>query len=146
MEECAGLLKCVASIVSAYISRGDTNVDDVEKFMEYVYLKLKTLDKAIVKKRELVAAVPIEKSVLPDYIICLEDGKKLKMLKRHLRTVYNMSIDDYKAKWGLPPDYPSVAKNYAEKRSMLAKAIGLGKKPGGGKASPGGPKVTLRVV
>jgi predicted transcriptional regulator len=71
-------------------------------------------------------AVPIKKSVTPDYIICLEDGKKLKMLKRHLRTAYRMSPDDYRMRWNLPADYPMVAPNYAKKRSKLAKAIGLG--------------------
>lgn len=73
-------------------------------------------------------AVPIKKSVQPDHIICLEDGKKLKMLKRHLKTAYNMSPDDYRERWGLPADYPMVAPNYAEKRSRLAKDIGLGTK------------------
>ena len=74
-------------------------------------------------------AVSIKKSVTPDYIVCLEDGKKLKMLKRHLRTAYKMSPDDYRARWQLPSDYPMVAPNYAKKRSKLAKAIGLGTKP-----------------
>jgi predicted transcriptional regulator len=75
-------------------------------------------------------AVPIKKSVKPDYIICLEDGMKLKMLKRHLRTSYNMSPDEYRQKWGLPSDYPMVAPNYAAKRSELAKKIGLGRNKG----------------
>ncbi len=77
-------------------------------------------------------AVPIKKSVFPDYIICLEDGKKLKMLKRHLHTGYNMTPEAYRAKWGLPRDYPMVAPNYASHRSVLAKKIGLGHKPGSG--------------
>ena len=75
-------------------------------------------------------AVPIKSSIKPDYVVCLEDGKKLKMLKRHLMTHYGMTPEDYRAKWGLPNDYPMVAPNYAEKRRQLAKAIGLGKKKG----------------
>ena len=75
-------------------------------------------------------AVPIKASIKPDYVVCLEDGKKLKMLKRHLMTHYGMTPEDYRAKWGLPNDYPMVAPNYAEKRRQLAKAIGLGKKKG----------------
>jgi predicted transcriptional regulator len=74
-------------------------------------------------------AVPIKKSVFPTYIVCLEDGKKLKMLKRHLKTAYNMDPDEYRQRWGLPHDYPMVAPNYAEQRSSLAKAHGLGRKP-----------------
>jgi len=75
-------------------------------------------------------AVPIRKSVTPDYLICLEDGKKLKMLKRHLRSTYNMTPDEYRAKWGLASDYPMVAPNYAEQRSRFAKKIGLGRATG----------------
>ncbi len=75
-------------------------------------------------------AVPIKQSVKPDYIICLEDGKKLKMLKRYLTTAYSMTPNDYRKRWGLPPDYPMVAPNYAATRSALAKKIGLGRKPG----------------
>jgi predicted transcriptional regulator len=76
----------------------------------------------------LKPAIPVKRSVTPDYIICLEDGKKLKMLKRHLRTTYNITPDEYRAKWGLPPDYPMVAPNYAAQRSDFAKKIGLGRK------------------
>jgi predicted transcriptional regulator len=75
------------------------------------------------------AAVPVKKSVTPDYIVCLEDGKKLKMLKRHLRTAYDMSPEQYRERWNLPADYPMVAPNYAKQRSKLAKAIGLGTRP-----------------
>ena len=79
--------------------------------------------------------MPIRKSITPDYLICLEDGKKLKMLKRHLRSTYNLTPDEYRAKWGLSPDYPMVAPNYAEQRSAFAKKIGLGRGTGraGGK-------------
>ena len=79
---------------------------------------------------ELKPAVPIKKSITDDHIICLEDGKKLKMLKRHLKTAYDMTPEDYRAKWNLPPDYPMVAPNYAAKRQELAKKIGLGRKKG----------------
>ena len=74
-------------------------------------------------------AVPVKKSVFPDHIVCLEDGKKLKMLKRHLKTAYDMSPEQYRERWGLPPEYPMVAPNYARHRSSLAKKIGLGTKP-----------------
>src|SRR3546814_4273792 len=77
-----------------------------------------------------LAAVPVRKSITPDYIVCLEDGKKLKMLKRHLRTVYNLTPDEYRTKWGLPTDYPMVAPNYSKQRSSFAKKIGLGRSPG----------------
>ena len=80
---------------------------------------------------ELVPAVPIKRSVTDDYIVCLEDGKKLKMLKRHLMTAYDMTPEEYRAKWGLKPDYPMVAPDYAAKRQELAKKIGLGRKPAG---------------
>ncbi len=85
-------------------------------------------------------AVPIKQSVKPEYIVCLEDGKKLKMLKRHLRTAYNMSPDEYRKKWGLPRDYPMTAPNYAKQRSQLAKKIGLGRKPGTKAKKPTKPK------
>jgi predicted transcriptional regulator len=78
----------------------------------------------------LKPAVPPRRSITPDYLICLEDGKRLKMLKRHLRTTYNMSPDEYRARWGLPPDYPMVAPNYAAQRSEFAKKIGLGRETG----------------
>jgi len=81
--------------------------------------------------------VPVRRSITPDYIVCLEDGRKLKMLKRHLRTTYNMSVEDYRQKWGLPLDYPMVAPNYAKQRSAFAKRIGLGRRsarPAGGAA------------
>jgi predicted transcriptional regulator len=84
---------------------------------------------AATKPEKLVPAVPVKKSVAPDYIVCLEDGKQLKMLKRHLHTTYGLSPDEYRTKWGLPADYPTVAPNYAAQRSVLAKSIGLGQRP-----------------
>ena len=86
--------------------------------------------------KSLSPAVPIRKSVTPDYIVCLEDGKKLKMLKRHLRTAYSLTPEQYRAKWGLPADYPMVAPNYAAQRSAFAKKIGLGRKPGARRGRP----------
>ena len=83
-------------------------------------------------------AVPVRRSITPDYIVCLEDGKKLKMLKRHLRSAYDLSPDDYRAKWGLPADYPMVAPNYAKQRSEFAKKIGLGQKRRPGSQNQGG--------
>jgi predicted transcriptional regulator len=87
------------------------------------------MSRTIRSRRRLCPGVPIKKSVFGDYIICLEDGKKLKMLKRHLKTAYNLEPDQYRERWGLPPDYPMVAPNYARQRSSLAKKIGLGTKP-----------------
>ena len=84
---------------------------------------------SVVSADALKHAVAVKKSVFPDYIVCLEDGKKLKMLKRHLKTAYNLTPEDYRERWGLPPDYPMVAPNYAKHRSTLAKKIGLGTKP-----------------
>ena len=98
--------------------------------LKSVYETMTTLSGPEVKEpEELIPAVPIKKSITNDYIICLEDGKKLKMLKRHLATAYDMTPDDYRAKWGLKADYPMVAPSYAAKRQELAKKIGLGRKP-----------------
>ena len=100
-----------------------------------VFSSLQSLGSGQVETRQEVArpAVSIKKSITPDYLVCLEDGKKLKTLKRHLRTTYGMTPDDYRLKWGLPPDYPMVAPNYAAQRSAFAKEIGLGR----GKAKRG---------
>lgn len=95
-----------------------------------VFSTLQTLGSEGAPQERPQPAVPIKKSITPDFIICLEDGKKLKMLKRHLKTSYNMSPEEYRERWGLPADYPMVAPNYAKKRSALAKKIGLGRKPG----------------
>ena len=94
------------------------STDELEKFLE----------PAAPEPKRPEPAVPVKKSVFPDYIICLEDGRKLKMLKRHLQTAYNMTPQEYRARWGLPSDYPMVAPGYAESRSAIAKSIGLGKK------------------
>lgn len=141
MADRESFLECTSSIVSAYISRNPIRVGDIEKLIADVYTKLKSVEGASASQNGLCAAVPVGESVFPDYLVCLEDGKKLKMLKRHLRTMYNMTLEEYKRKWGLPADYPSVASNYAKRRSELAREIGLGKR-----AQKVKPRVTLRVV
>jgi predicted transcriptional regulator len=121
------LLGAMARIVAGYSS--NHTVSDLPALMRQVHETLVKISKgeaAPAHAEGLQPAVPVSKSVMPDYLICLEDGKKMKMLKRYLKTAYGMSPEDYRAKWGLPEDYPMVAPNYAEKRSHLAKAIGLG--------------------
>jgi len=117
-----------ADIVSAYVSNNSVASGDLAALIANVHGSLVKLATGATEEpaEELKPAVPIKKSVTADFIICLEDGKKFKSLKRHLRTQYNMSPEDYRAKWGLPPDYPMVAPNYAAARSSLAKSMGLG--------------------
>ena len=124
------LLALTGEIVSAHIGNNAVARDEVATLIESVFEKLSALasDEAPTSV-ELTPAVPIRRSVTDDYIVCLEDGKKLKMLKRHLMTAYNMTPEEYRAKWGLKPDYPMVAPNYAQKRQELARKIGLGRKP-----------------
>ena len=120
-----------AQIVAAFLSNNAMAIADLPSVIQSVHRALSDVASpppAPVAKK-LVPAVSIKKSVTPDYIICLEDGKQLKMLKRHLATSYNMTPDEYRVRWGLPPDYPMVAPNYAAQRSSLAKSIGLGRKP-----------------
>ena len=121
------LLTLTTEIVSSYLSKNTVAVNDIPGVIEQVFKALANVntDSPISGDRPQ-PAVPIKKSVMPDYIICLEDGKKLKMLKRHLKTAYNMSPEEYRERWGLPSDYPMVAPNYAKQRSKLAKDIGLG--------------------
>ena len=124
------LLTLAADIVSAHVSNNSVSADALPKMIEAVYGSLAQLGapvEVIPEKRE--PAVSVRASVKPDYIVCLEDGKKLKMLKRHLMTHYNMTPEEYRVRWNLPADYPMVAPNYAEKRRELAKKIGLGRKP-----------------
>ena len=129
----ANILGLTAQIVSAHVANNSVDAEALPSLIQNIYKTLSAIDEGtpIVEKKE--PAVPIKKSVYADHIICLEDGKKLKMLKRHLKTAYNMSPDQYRDKWGLPPDYPMVAPNYAKHRSSLAKKIGLGTKPRGRK-------------
>ncbi len=127
-------LRMAAEIVSAYVSRNAVPVDQLPEVIKAVHASLAALQAGDLKSREPAPkpVVPIKKSLTPDYIICLEDGRKLKMLKRHLRSTYGMTPDEYRAKWGLPADYPMVAPNYAAQRSAFAKKIGLGRKGRGG--------------
>lgn len=122
------LLQLAGQIVSAYVSNNTLATTDVPEMIRSIYETLSELENGVsVNNRDLTPVVPIKKSVTADYIICLEDGKKLKMLKRYLRSQYSMSPEDYRNRWGLPSDYPMVAPNYASQRSRLAKQIGLGK-------------------
>src|SRR5579859_5101590 len=124
------LLGLTTEIVAAHVSNNAVSVDELPLLINQVHRSLTTLGVAPEPVQEkLQPAVPVKKSVTPDYIICLEDGKKLKMLKRHLKTAYNMTPEEYRDRWGLPADYPMVAPNYAQHRSSLAKKIGLGTKP-----------------
>ena len=128
------LITLTSDIVAAHLSNNNVDVDAVPGLITNVYDALSGLgEKAEEVEERPEPAVSIRASVKPDYIVCLEDGKKLKMLKRYLRTNYDMTPDEYRARWGLPADYPMVAPNYAEKRRDLAKKIGLGRKPGSGR-------------
>lgn len=125
------LITLTSDIVAAHVSNNSVSVDDVASLIGKVYGALASLGEAVVVEEKLPEpAVSVRSSIKPDFIVCLEDGKKLKMLKRHLMTHYNMTPDQYRARWSLPADYPMVAPNYAEKRRELAKKIGLGRKPG----------------
>ncbi len=123
------LLELTAEIVSAHASNNAVASGELPQVIKDVYATLSTLGETPPEPDKPTPAIAIKKSITPDYLICLEDGKKLKMLKRHLKTSYDMSPDEYRERWGLPADYPMVAPNYAKKRSSLAKKIGLGRKP-----------------
>lgn len=121
------LLTLTADIVAAHVSNNTVAIVDLPLLIQKVHQSLSTIGHPIEKQPERpVPAVPVKKSVTNDFIICLEDGKPLKMLKRHLKTAYNISPEEYRERWGLTPDYPMVAPNYAKQRSELAKKIGLG--------------------
>lgn len=120
------LLAWTTQILSAHLRNNTVPITDLPGMMVSIYDTLSTTMTDPSTKDDVKPAVAIRRSVTPDYIVCLEDGKKLKMLKRHLRTAYNMTPDEYRRKWALPSDYPMVAPNYASQRSMLAKKIGLG--------------------
>ena len=123
------ILGLTAQIVSAHVSNNVVSRDALPDLIAQVYNTLISAGAEPIEPEKLLPAVPIKKSVFPEYIICLEDGKKLKMLKRHLQTSYSMTPEQYRDKWSLPHDYPMVAPKYAEHRSELAKKIGLGRKP-----------------
>ena len=128
------LLALTADIVSSHVANNSVSVNDVPQLIQNVFATLSGLSTpAAPVAAPQEPAVPVRQSIKPDYIVCLEDGKKLKMLKRHLMTAYGMTPDEYRAKWGLPADYPMVAPNYAESRRQLAKSIGLGTKNTRGK-------------
>ena len=123
------VLELTAQIVSAHVSNNAIGADSLPSLIQDVYRTLAGVGREQVVPEKQPPAVPVRRSVFPDHIVCLEDGKKLKMLKRHLKTSYNMTPEEYREKWQLPPDYPMVAPNYAQHRSSLAKKIGLGTKP-----------------
>jgi predicted transcriptional regulator len=122
------LVELTAEIVSAYVSNNTVSVGDVPGLIGDIHTALARAagGAPVIEREELRPAINVKKSVTPEYIICLEDGKKFKSLKRHLRTHYNLSPEEYREKWGLPHDYPMVAPNYAAARSALAKKMGLG--------------------
>jgi predicted transcriptional regulator len=124
----ADLVELTAEIISAYVSNNTVVASDLPSIIGDVHEALSKATNRIgtTEREELRPAVALKKSVTPDYIVCLEDGKKFKSLKRHLRTHYNLSPEEYRDKWGLPHDYPMVAPNYAAARSQLAKQMGLG--------------------
>jgi len=122
------LLEFTTEIVAAHSGNNTVAPDDLPKLIQDVYKTLSNLGTQQPAKERPKPAVAVKKSIFPDFIVCLEDGKKLKMLKRHLKTAYNMTPEDYRERWGLAADYPMVAPNYAKHRSNLAKKIGLGTK------------------
>jgi len=124
------MLRMTTSLVSAYVGHNNLPPTQIPDVIKTVHGSLAGLSRAAGGRDLPQPAVPVRRSVTPDYIVCLEDGRKLKMLKRHLRTTYNMTVDDYRQKWGLPVDYPMVAPNYAKQRSAFAKRIGLGRRSG----------------
>jgi predicted transcriptional regulator len=138
------VLGWTAQIVSAHVSHNTVAPEALPALIQEVFRTLSNVGAQPEPVEKPQPAVPVKKSVFGDYIICLEDGKKLKMLKRHLKTAYNLEPEQYRERWGLPPDYPMVAPNYARQRSSLAKKIGLGTKPrppvkgSGGRGSRGG--------
>ncbi|MEQ8267598.1 MAG: MucR family transcriptional regulator [Parvibaculum sp.] len=138
VTEKAELIDMTADIVSAYVGFNPVAPEELPALIQKVFAALNGVSSngaAPVERAE--PAVPVRKSVTPDFLICLEDGKKFKSLKRHLRTHYNLSPEEYREKWGLPRDYPMVAPNYAQARSKLAKKMGLGQ---GGRRKPRGAK------
>jgi len=139
MEDKSELLEMTADIVSAYVSNNTLPADGVPGLIASIHSALSSVATGAPEPVAEVKdpAVPVRKSITPDFLICLEDGRKFKSLKRHLRTKYNMSPEEYRAKWNLPKDYPMVAPNYAKARSDLAKSMGLGqggRKPAKGRA------------
>jgi len=130
------LISLTTDIVVSHVSNNSVGVEDIPVLIREVHAALAGLGTAPVEVAKLEPAVSIRSSVKPDHIVCLEDGRKLKTLKRHLMTSYNLTPDEYRARWGLPADYPMVAPNYSEHRRQMAKTIGLGTKPGQRRGRP----------
>ena len=128
MDDKSEIIEMTADIVSAYVGNNSVSANDLPSLIQSVHRALSGVSAGVetVEVAPKEPAVPVKRSITPDYLICLEDGRKFKSLKRHLRTKYNLSPEDYRAKWGLPKDYPMVAPNYAKARSDLAKQMGLG--------------------
>lgn len=122
------LLSWTVEILTSHLGNHTVAISDLPDIIGSVYRSLENLSSTAAPQEALRPAVAVRRSVTPDYIVCLEDGKKLKMLKRHLNTAFGLTPDEYRQKWGLPSDYPMVAPNYANQRSALAKKIGLGSK------------------
>ncbi|MAN67427.1 MucR family transcriptional regulator [Hyphomonas sp. UBA5107] len=120
-------LEMTTQIVAAYVSNNALQAEDVPQLIRLVHSSLESVQVKEVSQEPLKPAVSVRKSIGEDYLICLEDGLKFKSLKRHLRTKYDMTPEEYREKWGLPADYPMVAPGYSKQRSMLAKQMGLGK-------------------
>ena len=124
----AELLRMTSDVVAAYVRNNELQAAELGSVIKSVHGSLAALNgNGQAEEEPQKPAISVRRSVTPEYIVCLEDGKKLKMLKRHLRTTYNMTPEEYRAKWGLPTDYPMVAPNYAKQRSAFAKKIGLGR-------------------
>ncbi len=136
------VLRMTTEVVAAYVGNNVLPASQISEVIGAVHRSLSALHGGggELQAEPAGPAVPIRRSVKPDFIVCLEDGKKLKMLKRYLRTKYNMTPDEYRAKWGLPSDYPMVAPNYSKQRSEFAKKIGLGRKAGRKVGRPRGRK------
>jgi predicted transcriptional regulator len=132
------LIELTTRLVAAYVRANPVPADGLPQLIESVHRTILQLADVPDAAPALKPAVPVRRSITDDYIVCLEDGKKLKMLKRYLRSRYNLSPEDYRARWSLPPDYPMVAPNYAARRSEFAKRIGLGRRPGRGKRRKSG--------
>jgi predicted transcriptional regulator len=135
MDEKSEIIEMTADIVSAYVGNNIVGAADLPNLIQSVHRALAGVSTGaeVVETAPKEPAVPLKRSITPGFLICLEDGRKFKSLKRHLRTKYNMSPEDYRAKWGLPKDYPMVAPDYAKARSELAKQMGLGQ---GGRQAP----------
>ena len=124
------LFTWTTQIIASHLRNNSVALSDLPDAIKDVYRSLESVSGTVPLQQDNRPAVTVRRSVTPDYIVCLEDGKKLKMLKRHLRTAYNMTPEEYRHKWGLPADYPMVSPNYARQRSVLAKKIGLGNSRG----------------